>query len=175
MVKGSGVIANSGGVAWLHDKSQDPAGVTSFNPKRSAETTVGIWGGIHNGGIHNWVHRPLHATACGTQRPLPSEDGTPWQGLRTFIWSQGQNLALTVVYVPYSLDSRNAKPVCARTRPGSPPDVSPGAPFLKEAPGQQGAPAVTLPSAPLPVQCRMSCAVRYGPYSRTIPRVLWKS
>ena len=37
--------------------------------------------------------------------PLPSKEGTPstFQGLSPE--SQGQNLALTVVYVPYSLDS----------------------------------------------------------------------
>jgi len=43
-------------------------------------------------------------------RPLPSEAGTTKKGLRTFTESQDQNPALTVLSVPYSLDSSPEPP-----------------------------------------------------------------
>ena len=43
--------------------------------------------------------------------PLPIEYGTPPQGLRTFEGSQSQNLAVTVLYVLFSLGSGVLFPV----------------------------------------------------------------
>ena len=42
--------------------------------------------------------------------PLPSEEGTTYNILRTSPESQGQNLALTVLFVPGSLDSGREGP-----------------------------------------------------------------
>ena len=43
--------------------------------------------------------------------PLPSEEGTPEKGFKDILSeSLGQNLVLTVLYLPYSLDWMFARP-----------------------------------------------------------------
>jgi hypothetical protein len=71
-----------------------------FEPKSCSQSRGRryFWDGPTHGSVGSYV-----GTICGT--PLPSEEGTTERPSGLLRESHGQNLALTVLDVPYSLDS----------------------------------------------------------------------
>ena len=66
---------------------------------------------------------------------MPSEEGTAWQVFTTLSGSQSQNLALTVFYMPYSLDSGCSTPQIEQSRAGMNNGMSSWALYINDSQG----------------------------------------